>query len=325
MKKIALITGVNGQDGTLLANFLLSKSYEVYGTIRNSNSDLWKLKKIGIDTKINLIPLDLTSKTSVENIISELKPDEIYNLAAVSSVAYSFENPYETILFNSLSIANLLESIRILSPKTKFFQATSSEMYGNIKSLPVNENSPFDPISPYAITKVYSSYLTKLYRNYYKLFCCTGILFNHESFLRDDNFFVRKIIKNSVEIKIGKRKNLIVGNLNVKRDFGSAEKYIETMYLMLQLEEADDYVISSGSSLKLLDIVYFIFDFLKLDRKLIIIDKSLIRSLDLYDIYGDSKKARTKLHWNYDLGFLDLIKDLIKIELSNHNVKLTGL
>jgi GDPmannose 4,6-dehydratase len=143
--------------------------------------------------------------------------------------------------------------------------------------------------------------------------------------LRDDNFFVRKIIKNSVEIKIGKRKNLIVGNLNVKRDFGSAEKYIETMYLMLQLEEADDYVISSGSSLKLLDIVYFIFDFLKLDRKLIIIDKSLIRSLDLYDIYGDSKKARTKLHWNYDLGFLDLIKDLIKIELSNHNVKLTGL
>jgi len=322
MKK-ALITGITGQDGSYLSKFLLDKGYNVYGIMRDSSAlNLANLKFLGID---NLIELHLANMLDLSNIIRLLdliKPDEIYNLAAQSSVAVSFEQPIWTINFNVMSTLNLLEAIRILGLKTKLYQASSSEMYGRVKTLPLNEKTAFHPVSPYAISKASDHWITVNYREAYGLFCCCGILFNHESVLRPHHFVTKKIITTAVRIKMGSKEKLRLGNVEIKRDWGYAPEYIKVMWLMLQQDRADEYVIASGESHSLREFVELAFRHLGLNYEdHIIIDKELYRPSDIDDIYGDPLKAKEMLRWEYNIPFEDLVQLLLNEEFQCHNRK----
>lgn len=315
---VALVTGITGQDGTYLAKLLLSKGYRVVGLVRSIHGYFdFGLKYINIANDIELIESSMMDLSSLISLIKEIKPDEIYNLAAESSVAHSFAEPITTIRFNTQSVLNLLEAIRISNINIKFYQASSSEMFGQVDSLPITEETQMNPLSPYAISKASAYWTVNSYRNSYGLFACNGILFNHESFLRKENFFLKKVIKNALLIKKGKRSTLNLGNLEVSRDFGFAPEYVKAMYLMLQQDEPKNYLICSGTSIKLRDIVFYIFDKLDLSRSLIIEDKSLIRPSDILNIYGDNSKAKNDLGWNYDVSFFEVIDKLI-VEEENY-------
>ncbi len=248
--KTALITGITGQDGSYLAKLLLEKNYKVIGTVRsyrcvNTNNFIY----LGIQNDIIIEELDLLDMANIIHLMQKYKPDEIYNLAAQSSVGLSFEQPIGTFSFNTMSVNNLLEAIRLFASQTKLYQASSSEMYGRVKNMPITIDAPMHPISPYGVSKMAAYFMITTYRESYGIFVSNGILFNHESFLRSNNFFIKKVIRDSISIKNKKLEYLKVGNLNVKRDFGYAPKYVEAMWKMMQLDEPNDFMICSGKSI----------------------------------------------------------------------------
>jgi GDPmannose 4,6-dehydratase len=319
--KTAIITGISGQDGPYLAKLLFEKNYQVIGTVRSyrcANSK--NFEYLGIENQIILEELDLLDMANVIRLIQKYQPDEIYNLAAQSSVGLSFEQPIGTFSFNTASVNNLLESIRLFSKNTKLYQASSSEMYGKVKNMPITLETPMHPISPYGVSKMASYFMITTYRESYGLFISNGVLFNHESYLRSNNFFIKKVIRDAIAIKNKKLDFLKVGNLNVKRDFGFAPSYVEAMWKILQVDRADDFIICSGKSILLRDIVRHIFNMMQLDHNLIIEDESLFRPNEIEEIYGDNSKAKKVLDWDYDISFFDVINILIEEELTANGV-----
>jgi len=330
--KNAIITGITGQDGTYLANFLLNKGYSIIGLVRNnSRTNMRNLRYLDIDDKINFIKIDLLNISNIVRIVEKNEIDEIYNLAAQSSVGLSFSQPIETLEFNIVSTAKLLEAMRVTNPKIKFYQASSSEMFGNVKkeNLPINESFSLHPLSPYGVSKAASHWITINYREAYDLFAVCGIFFNHESVLRNKNFVTKKIINTAVKISLGLADELRLGNMKIYRDWGYAPKYVEAMWLMLQQDDLDDYIISSGEVHSLEEFVVKAFEKLNLNvDKFVKIDESLYRPNDLEINYGDNSKAKNKLNWNYYMNFDQLICKLvddeiefIKWELKNRQVK----
>lgn len=310
--KTALITGVTGQDGAYLSHLLLGKGYRVVGVTRNTAKNSRALTYLKIADKILLEECDLRDLPAVIRLIEKHKPEELYNLAAQSSVGLSFQQPTATIQFNVLSVLNLLEAIRIVNSKIRFYQASSSEMYGKVTDLPITLKTPMHPLSPYAISKATGFWTVVNFRESFNLFACNGVLFNHESHLRTKNFFIKKIIHDSLQLRAGRISELKVGNLEVRRDFGFAPEYVKAMWLMLQQETPKDFVICSGRSLLLKDLVHYIFKKLDLDRSKIVIDPDLYRPVDIFDTYGDNRDARNVLGWIYDMPFesvLDILLD----------------
>lgn len=316
--KTALITGISGQDGSYLAKLLLEKNYQVTGTVRSYRCVNSKnLRYLKIENEIIIEELDLLDLANLIQIVNKYKPDEIYNLAAQSSVELSFKQPIGTFSFNAVSVNNILETIRLFRPETKLYQASSSEIYGRVKMLPINLDTPMHPVSPYGVSKMASYFMVTTYRESYNIFAVNGVLFNHESFLRSQNFFIKKIISESIAIKEQKLKYLKVGNINVKRDIGYAPKYVETMWKMMQREKPDDYIICSGKSVSLRDIVFYVFDKFNLNKNLIIENPTLFRPNEIEDIYGDNSKAKEILDWSYDYSFFDILDILIDEEIKN--------
>jgi GDPmannose 4,6-dehydratase len=317
MSKTALITGISSQDGAYLSKLLLEKNYKVVGLIRNSqNQTLSNLVYLGIKDNIQYEVGDLQDGISLSGILNKIKPDEIYNLAAQSSVSLSFQYPLNTMQYNCMSVLNLLELIKISHGKIRFLQPVSSDMYGGNNILPVNEISNIIPTSPYAISKALAYWAVKNYRESYSMFCSNAILFNHESYLRSNNFFIKKVINSAILIKKKRMSDLKLGNIDVKRDFGYAPEYVKAMWLILQSDIPDDYCICSGVSVSLREIVEYVFDKLNISRDKIAIDPNLYRPLEVSDIYGDNSKIKNNLNWNYDVSFFDVLDILIAEEMA---------
>ena len=342
-KKIALITGITGQDGSLLADFLLKKKYKVFGVKRRSStfntSRIDHLYK-DIQESKNFIPYygDMTDSTNIIRIIQDTKPDEIYNLAAQSHVHTSFETPEYTTNADALGPLRILEAIRILklTKKIKFYQASTSEMFGN-QGKTQNEKTPFNPVSPYGVSKLFGYWMTVCYRESYGLFACNGILFNHEGPRRGETFVTRKISRAVAEISLDRRKCLYLGNLNAKRDWGYASDYVESMWLMLQQKKPDDYVIATGIAKSVREFVKEAFKviginigwrgknekeigFDKKTKKILVkIDPRYYRPNELNFLRGDSRKARKVLGWRPRKKFKDLVKEMVENDLDNIN------
>lgn len=318
MSKTALITGITGQDGAYLSQFLLHKSYRVIGLVRSYlNPRIHGLAYLGIDKDVELEYCDLQDHSQIINLVARLKPDEIYNLAAQSSVSTSFAQPIGTIHFNIISVLYLLEAIKLVNPAIRFYQASSSEMYGKPASLPILEDSVLHPLSPYGISKASAHWIAINYREVHQLFTSCGILFNHESYLRSDNFFVKKVLRQAIEISKGLRDCLEVGNIDIRRDFGYAKEYVKAMWLMLQQDAPDDYIICSGQSISLREIIEHVFDRLGISSEKLVVSKELFRPTEIVDNYGDNTKARTRLQWNYSMSFFDVLDILLEEELRN--------
>jgi GDPmannose 4,6-dehydratase len=315
LKKTAIITGISGQDGAYLSHLLLQKGYRIIGLVRShALSDLRGLHYLGIINKVEIEECDLADFSQVIRVLEQYQPDEIYNLAAQSSVSLSFKQPIGTFSFNTLSVFNLLEAVKMVNSKIKFYQASSSEMFGSISHLPITEDTEFHPRSPYAISKAAAHWICVNYKESYGMFVCCGILFNHESYLRSTNFFMKKVLQEAIEIKQGKRDVLEVGNLDIRRDFGYAPAYVEAMYLMMQKETPANYLICSGKSVLLQDIVEYVFDKLEIDKSKIKVSEKLYRPADIEDIYGNPDKAKSELGWRYDLGIEELLDKLLSEE-----------
>jgi GDPmannose 4,6-dehydratase len=316
--RIATITGITGQDGAYLSKQLVDKGYKVVGILnKDRHSSTKNLDYLGITQQITFIECDLLAKDQVKDLLIQLKPDEIYNLAAQSSVGNSFAHPRETIYYNSISVLNLLDSIKEIGEPIKFFQASSSEMFGRVSHMPITETTPMRPMSPYGVSKASSHWMAINYRENYGIFACCGIMFNHESYLRSPNFFIKKLVRESLKVSRSGTGVIKLGNLDIRRDFGYAPRYVEPMWKMMQLEEPDDFVICSGKSIALSDIVSHVLDRAGLDWGSVAIDKGLKRPSELDDIFGDSTKARNILGWDYNLDFFDVLDTLIEEERSS--------
>jgi len=318
MGKNALITGITGQDGSYLAHFLLGKGYEVYGTYRRlSTPNFWRLQYLDIFDRVNLIPADLIDTSSLVEAIKTSQPDEVYHLAAQSFVGASFEQPTGTGEITGLGVTRILEAIRQINPKIKFYQASTSELYGNGHLEPQTENTPFRPSSPYAVAKLYGYWITRIYREAYAIFACNGILFNHESPLRGLEFVTRKISNMVAKIVLGIDKELKLGNLDAKRDWGYAPEYVESMWLMLQQKEPDDYVIATNEAHSVGEFVEKAFNTVNLDwREYVKVDKKFLRPLDVNFLHGDYSKAKQKLGWKPKVKFDKLVEIMVKEDLS---------
>lgn len=317
MKKTAIITGITGQDGLYLAKFLIDKHYRVIGIVRSTGQDNYSgFEYLKINGQVIFENCDLHDIAQIISLFKKYAPDEVYNLAAQSSVGQSFSQPIGTIQFNINSVLNLLESIKILGYPTRFYQASSSEMYGKVDILPISENTPMHPLSPYAVSKASAHWITTNYREAFNLFNCCGILFNHESFLRRPSFFVKKVITGALDIKYRKKEKLFVGNINLKRDFGYAPKYIEAMWLMMQQTNPSDYLICSGESVSLKYIIEYIFERLSLSMSCVEISPALLRPTEIEDIYGNNTKAKTRLGWDYNYRFSDVLDILLQEEIN---------
>lgn len=312
-----IITGISGQDGAYLAKELVTEGFEVIGVVRNKYSSLTGLEYLGIRDEVNIIQLNLENVNEINDLIKVKQPDFVFNLAAQSSVAESFKNPHSTILFNLHSTLNILEAIRNYSPNTRLYQATSSEMFGVVDNLPICEKTLLNPQSPYAISKSACHHLVRNYRESYNLHVSSGILFNHESVLRRENFFIMKIIKTSLDILHGKKEFLEVGNIDIKRDFGYAPYYVKAMTKMVKMKQPDDYIICSGKSISLRDIIHHLFNYLGIDLDKIIINKKFFRPSEISDIYGDNSKAKKKLGWDYQIEFTEVLEEIL-IEYQNN-------
>jgi GDPmannose 4,6-dehydratase len=313
--KVAFITGISGQDGAYLAKFLVDKDYLVIGITRNNHNDiLQKVEYLNVDKNIIVEECDLLDLSSIISLITKYQPDEIYNLAAQSSVGLSFKQPIGTMHFNIISVINLLESIRIVKPNTRFYQASSSEMYGKVKNLPITIKTPMHPLSPYAISKASAHWTVVNYRESYGVYACNGVLFNHESYLRSNNFFVKKVLTESVMNGKNPDWTLKVGNIDIKRDFGFSPKYVEAMWLMLQRDVPSDFIICSGKSITLRSIIEYVFKNLNISMDKLIISDDLMRPTDIEDIYGDNTPARDELGWDYDDDFYEILDILISEE-----------
>ena len=322
MKK-ALITGITGQDGAYLAKFLLKKEYEVYGLVRHSSTkNFERLEYLNIKDKIKLYEADLLDQSSLINLIGVIQPNEIYNLAAQSFVPISWDQPVLTSEITALGVTRLLEAIKLVNTKIKFFQASSSEMFGKVKEEPQNEKTPFWPRSPYGVSKVYAHFMTINYRESYNLFACCGIMFNHESPLRGKEFVSRKITNAVAKIYFGLEKELVLGNLEVERDWGFAGDYVEAMWLMLQQDNPDDYVIATGQKHTIKDLIETAFNFVKLNsEKYIKSDTEFYRPAEVNTLLGDYSKAYNKFGWKSKTTFEELIimmlqADILRLELS---------
>jgi len=316
MKK-ALITGVTGQDGSYLAEFLLAKGYQVYGIMRRSSSFNTQrvehlYSKPQENSKFNLLYGDLTDGNSLCRIINEIQPDEVYNLGAQSHVRTSFDIPIYTIDTDAVGTLRLLEAIKSMPVPAKFYQASSSEMFGDVQEIPQNENTPFHPRSPYGCAKVYSYWQTINYREAYGMFCCNGILFNHESPRRGETFVTRKITRAVTRIKEGLQDKLYLGNLNAKRDWGFAGDFVEAMWLMLQQDEPDDYVIATGETHSIQEFLEIAFSYLKLDwKEYVEIDAKYFRPAEVDLLLGDSAKAKKILNWEPRIKFKELVHMMV--------------
>jgi GDPmannose 4,6-dehydratase len=330
--KKALITGITGQDGSYLAEFLIKKGYTVYGIIRRSSSfNTQRIDHLYQDPheknrKLHLVYGDLNDASSLNLLIKKICPDEIYNLGAQSHVKVSFEVPEYTAEVTGLGTTRLLEAIRDTGVKTKFYQASSSEMYGKVLETPQSEETPFYPRSPYGAAKVYAYWMTVNYREAYNMFACNGILFNHESPRRGETFVTRKITMALAKIKLGLQDKLYLGNLDAKRDWGFAGDYVEAMWLMLQQPKPDDFVIATGETHSVKEFLQESFDYLKLDwKKYVAIDKRYLRPTEVDLLLGDSSKARRVLKWKPKVNFKQLVRMMVDSDMQVVRQTMYGL
>lgn len=318
MKK-ALITGITGQDGAYLAQFLLGKGYEVFGVIRRSSHrgvEDHRLRWLGIADKVTLLDGDLADLSSLIRIVQTTQPDEIYNLAAQSFVASSWRQPLLTSDITAVGVTKILEAMRLVAPEAHFYQASSSEMYGLIQEPVQNEATPFYPRSPYAVAKLYGHWITVNYRESFGLHASSGILFNHESPLRGVEFVTRKVTSTVARIKLGKVGELRLGNIDAKRDWGHARDYVRAMWLMLQQEKADDYVIATGRCTTVRDMCRIAFDHVGLDMdKYLVIDPAFYRPAEVEVLLGDASKARRVLGWQPEVDLETMIREMVDSDL----------
>ena len=331
-RKKALITGITGQDGSYLSEFLLGKGYEVYGIIRRSSSfNTGRIDHLYIDpheknVHLKLVFGDLNDASSLSRIVRDIKPDEIYNLAAQSHVRVSFDVPEYTGEISGMGTTRLLEAIRETGSKARFYQASSSEMFGKVIETPQSEKTPFYPRSPYGAAKVYAFWMTVNYREAYGMFACNGILFNHESPRRGETFVTRKITMALARIKHGLQDKLYLGNLEAKRDWGFAGDYVEAMWLMMQSPKADDYVIATGETHSVRDFLDAAFDYAGIDwKKYVEIDKRYFRPTEVDMLLGDATKAKKVLKWKPRVGFKALVKMMVDADMKLVEKQVYGL
>jgi GDPmannose 4,6-dehydratase len=324
----ALLTGITGQDGAYLAQFLLSKGYEVYGLVRRSASaELMgeRLRWLGIHQQVHLIDANLTDLSSLLRTVREVRPDEVYNLGAQSFVKSSWSQPLLTGQVTGMGAANLLEALRLDAPQARFYQASSSEMYGLIQEPIQSETTPFYPRSPYAAAKLYAHWMTVNYRESFKLHASSGILFNHESPLRGIEFVTRKITDGVARIKLGLETKLMMGNLEAKRDWGHARDYVQAMWLMLQQDVPDDYVVATGRTATVREFCRLAFAYVGLDYEAHVrVDPSFLRPAEVDVLLGDASKAHTKLGWSPRTTLSELIAEMVEADLARHRARLTS-
>lgn len=334
MKKTALITGISGQDGAYLAQHLINNGYHVIGAERRSASaNHWRLKELGINDEIEFVDFELAEFTNIFRVIQKCKPDEIYNLAAQSFVASSFETPTMTSDITGLGVVRILESIRQINPKIKFYQASSSEMFGKVNDIPQNETTVFHPRSPYGVAKLYAHWITINYRESYNMFACSGILFNHESPLRGEEFVTRKITLALSRIKLGLQHELELGNIEAKRDWGFAGDYVKGMHLMLNHSAPDDFVLSTNETHTVREFIEIACNYLSINlewqgsnvdevgidkdsgKEIIKINPKFYRPSEVDLLLGDSNKAKKMLGWKNETSFQDLVSMMVEADL----------
>jgi GDPmannose 4,6-dehydratase len=318
MKK-AIITGITGQDGSHLADLLLEKDYEVHGVVRRASTE--NFERIShLEGRIQLHQADLLDQLSIIDVVKRVQPDEVYNLAAMSFVPTSWQQPVLTGEFTAIGVTRVLEAIRLLNPKgIRFYQASSSEMYGKVQEVPQVENTRFYPRSPYGVAKVYGHWITVNYRESYGMFCCSGILFNHEGPRRGREFVTRKVTNAAARLKLGLQKELRLGNLESKRDWGYAGDYVRAMWMMLQHSEADDYVVATGETHSVRELVQTAFERVGLDyKKYVVEDPALIRPAEVDLLIGDPSKARRILGWKPEVTFKQLVHMMVDADLKRN-------
>ena len=313
--KRALITGITGQDGSYLADLLLEKDYEVHGMVRRASTETFQ-RLAHIRDDIVLHTGDLLDQRSLTDVLRDCEPDEIYNLAAMSFVAASWSQPTLTAEFTAVGVTRMLEAMREVVPGARFYQASSSEMFGKVREVPQRESTPFYPRSPYGVAKVYGHFITVNYRESYDLFACSGILFNHESPRRGLEFVTRKVTHGAAAIKLGLRDELALGNLDAERDWGYAKDYVEAMWLMLQQERPEDFVIATGQARSVRHLVDVAFDHLGLDpERHVRIDPQFLRPAEVEHLIGDYTKAREQLGWEPRTSFEEMIRLMVDTDL----------
>jgi GDPmannose 4,6-dehydratase len=311
----ALITGITGQDGSYLAEFLLKKGYEVHGMVRRSSTERFERIE-GLHGRIQLHQADLLDQLSIVTIIQDIRPHEVYNFAAQSFVPTSWSQPLLTGEFTALGVTRMLEAVRLVDPAIRFYQASSSEMFGNVRQEPQNEETSFWPRSPYGVAKVYGHWITVNYRESYGIFACSGILFNHESPLRGKEFVSRKVTDAVARIKLGLQKKLIMGNLDAVRDWGFAGDYVQAAWLMLQQDKPDDFVVATGVKHSVRELIELAFRHVKLDwREHVESDPKLFRPAEVSTLRGDASKARRVLGWAPTVSFAELIRMMVDADL----------
>ena len=317
MKKIALITGINGMDGSHLADFLLEKNYIVYGLERRCSNEN-RTNTSHLEDKINFIKGDLTDQNSLIRALKQSNPDEVYNLAAQSFVGESWNTPEQTSDVTGLGVLRILEAIREFNPNIKFYQASSSEMFGRMVENPANENTPFYPRSPYGVAKLYGHWITKNYRESYGMYACSGILFNHESERRGIEFVTRKITDGVARIHLGLTDHISLGNLDALRDWGYAPDYVEAMWLMLQQDEPDDYVIATGETRTIREFLDVAFNFIGISdwNKHVKIDEKFMRPAEVDILRGNYSYAKTKLNWSPKTPFTELVHRMVQNDIN---------
>jgi GDPmannose 4,6-dehydratase len=312
----ALITGITGQDGSHLAELLLHKGYRVCGMVRRASTENFQRLE-HLRDQIELLQGDLLDPTSLARVLEKSRPDEVYNLAAMSFVPTSWEQPVLTAEFTGVGVTRLLDALRQVCPKARFYQASSSEMFGKVRQTPQSEETPFYPRSPYGVAKVYGHYITVNYRESYNLFACSGILFNHEGPRRGLEFVTRKITHAVAKIKLGQASELRLGNLQAKRDWGYAGDYVRAMWLMLQQDHADDYVIGTGQTHTVEEFVQIAFDHVNLDwRDYVVVDPQFYRPAEVDLLLADPSKARAQLGWEPEVSFPELVKMMVNSDLA---------
>ena len=315
MNNVALITGITGQDGSYLAEFLLDKGYEVHGMVRRASTENFERIE-HLKDRLQLHQADLLDQLSIVNLVRDMRPTEVYNLAAQSFVPTSWLQPLLTGEFTALGVTRVLEAIRLVDPTIRFYQASSSEMFGDVRQVPQNENTPFWPRSPYGVAKVYGHWITVNYRESYNMYCCSGILFNHESPHRGKEFVTRKISDAVARIKLGLQEKLMLGNLDARRDWGFAGDYVEAMWMMLQQPQPDDFVIATGREHSVREFVELAFDHVGLDwRDHVEIDPSLIRPAEVNTLRGDASKALKVLGWSPSITFAELVQLMVDADM----------
>jgi GDPmannose 4,6-dehydratase len=317
-QKRALITGITGQDGSYLAELLLEKGYEVFGLTRRLSADnYWRIKHL--TDRLALLPGDLLDQLSLIRVLEKVRPQELYNLAAMSFVPASWDQPMLTGEFNSQGVTRVLEAVRVVDPTIRVYQASSSEMFGKVREVPQRETTPFYPRSPYGVSKVFAHYITVNYRESYNLFAVSGILFNHESPRRGLEFVTRKVTDGVAQIKRGKAKQLRLGNLDAHRDWGFAGDYVRAMWLMLQQSEADDFVVSTGESHSVKELVEIAFNHVGLNwQDHVVLDPAFLRPAEVDHLIGDPAKAHDQLHWKPTVDFKGLVKMMVDADMERH-------